>query len=114
MSHIFVAHHCFAMESEKSSQDFVIIDSNLCEKILNNNSPHPIVCEEEANGFFTKLGNFNSHHHEKAIKAMQDGKAFYYTKKQGAIIYSSKEPLTMEKVISFKNWIMILQQSTHS
>src|SRR5260221_358675 len=125
----FSAHHCFAMEKEQSStnslfgslinfvnnigtpnQDFIIIDNDVCEKITKkNNDPtvSPLVFEE-TKGFFTRQENFNCHQHPEVVKAMYNGRAFYYTKHRGAIIYNTQETLTIEQVQPIKDLLETL------
>jgi hypothetical protein len=93
-----------------TNQDFVVIDNDVCEKITKkNNDPtiSPLVFEE-TKGFFTRQENFNCHQHPEVINAMYNGRAFYYTKHQGAIIYNNEEPLTIEQVQPIKDLLETL------
>lgn len=53
----------------------------------------PVLFKVNDNNRITNLGQFNKQKHSEAIKAMDQNKALYYAKGQGAIIYSlAKQP----------------------
>lgn len=140
ISHAFTAQYCLAMEPEKPSasklfesmfsflitpnptnqnnvtnQDFVIIDDYVYASI--NFSTSPLVFEavfKDGMPIFTQQTAFSCDPNSPAAKAVRSGRAVYYQKGQGAIIYSKQQKLTLEDVQPIKDLLEILFTQTRT